>query len=211
MRGEVEMDKTADNKDDQIMRLIFSDAVGYATLRLAFRGEKAWMKSKSVYEEIKDLFINICMNTMIGKYENQEDYDKVLLETSQEICNYYNNSSRIGNTKFTFGNAQKMLNIMMKYLYIWSLGDEDRKECFKYCHCPMDQRMLEFVWSRRGELDKQLRDKFGKREEFLKSWGDEDYENDDTFPQRYDLFQEAVRMLCEDGESPLEFDYRNWK
>ena len=39
--------------------------------------------------------------------------------------------------QFTFGNAQKLINIVCKYFYIISYKDSSVREKFKYCHCPM--------------------------------------------------------------------------
>ena len=72
----------------------------------------------------------------------------------------------------------------------------------------MDSQLLKKVWDERTKLKVAL----GTRDEFLKSWGNEDFiiENGKKyFPERYKVFQEAVRELSED-KSPLEFDYYEW-
>lgn len=70
----------------------------------------------------------------------------------------------------------------------------------------MDSQLLLNVWKNRDILKIQL----GKRDDFLKSWGKEDFENDD-YPDRYKRFQNAVKELSEhENISRLEYDFKEW-
>lgn len=46
---------------------------------------------------------------------------------------------------FTFGNAQKLVNMTAKYMYLRSYGDSNERKLFKFCHCPMDGTMIRIV------------------------------------------------------------------
>ena len=58
--------------------------------------------------------------------KKQEDYDKEFLRLAIDICNKIN---KVENSKeFTFGNAQKLINMMCKYFYILVYNDESLRK-----------------------------------------------------------------------------------
>ena len=102
----------------------------------------------------------------------QEKYDKRFLDVSFDLRKEINShSQKEGGGCFTFGNAQKLINILMKYFYLHSFGNEKEKDNFKFCHCPMDHQLLENVWERRWKLNEDTRKSLRKRTDFLSSWG----------------------------------------
>lgn len=196
--------------DDKIFRFIYIGAMRDAILQLAYKGEKKWLMEANILNVLRDEIKPFIDKILNGEYLSQDEYDKDFLRITINICEYINDNHK-ANNNFTFGNAQKFLNIMIKYFYITSYKIDNLKENFRFCHCPMDQQLLVNIWSNRKQLDfvKQL----GKRESFLKSWGNEEFAiNDDgekTYPERYILFQHAVRCIAKDM-SPLEYDYHIW-
>lgn len=197
------------NLDDRIFRFIYVGAMRDAVIQLAYEGPKKWLMESEVLEalqgEIKPLIDKVLRN----EYATQNEYDEDFLHTTINICEYVNDKAK--NNNFTFGNAQKLVNIMLKYFYIISYKNDVLKGSFRFCHCPMDQQLLESVWNNRRNIDcvKTL----GKRDYFLKSWGHEDFEMDEngkkTYPKRYILFQQAVRCIAKNINS-LEYDYYIW-
>ena len=196
------------NLDDEIFKFVNIIAMNDAVMRLAFIGNKKRLKEDKVLERLKakmEVFFEKVLN---DGYTSQDEYDKDFLNKTWDICNVCNKEQ---SGKFTFGNAQKLINMMLKYFYISSYKDGRSKEKFRFCHCPMDQRLLEDVWSKRANLDDNI--KLGKRDFFLKSWGKEDFEKEKgnkikNYPARYDKFQRAVRFLAKEMEiNPLEYDY----
>ena len=192
------------NIDDSILRFIYTIAMRDATLQKAYNGEKKWLweddkVSKDIINELKNLIIK-------NKYNSQDDFDKAFLTTAKEICNIINGNKK--NKVFTFGNAQKLINIFTKFLYIQTYDNEKLRENFKYCHCPMDSILLNAVWKNKEKWDSKSKI---ERSEFLASWGEETSNNFKELPNRYSIFQEAVRTLAEkEGLNSIEYDYIIW-
>ncbi len=46
---------------------------------------------------------------------------------------------------FTFGNAQKLVNMMAKYFYALAYVCDEKRENFENCDCPMDRIMLKEI------------------------------------------------------------------
>lgn len=199
------------NLDDKIFRFIYIEAMRDAVIQLSYKGEKKWLMKLDFINSLKDEIEPLVNKVLNNDYSSQEEYDKDFLLKTISICKTINDKAK--NNNFTFGNAQKLINIIIKHFYITSYKDDISKKKFKFCHCPMDRLLLENIWSKRKELDN---DKIlGNRDYFLKSWGNENFEVDETgkkmYPKRYMLFQQAVRFLAQkDGINPLEYDYCVW-
>lgn len=54
---------------------------------------------------------------------------------------------------FTFGNAQKLINMSAKYMYMATYGRPELRGRFAACHCPMDAILIRTVVS---EADKKV-------------------------------------------------------
>lgn len=214
--------------NDKIFEFIYVEALRDAVLQLAYEGKKGWI-GKEVPEAIKSAkkYITEILN---NGFKNQEEHDKFFALAAREICEAINEKGKIKNpdynNEFSFGNAQKLLNIVVKHMYGQCYTNPELRSHFKYCHCPMDSIMLEKVWkacehlyNSKIERSNQLGEGLGNksRDNFLKSWGKEDWEIDGTMPKRYQNFQKAVRKLAgrqrnEKGEAlfPIEYDYFIW-
>ena len=198
---------------DKIFEFVYVTAMRDATLQQSFVGKKAWMTDcRKFIASTKELKAFVS-DVIEGRYTSSDAYDDRFLEVSITICDDINSyPQKEGDGYFTFGNAQKLINIVMKYFYIHSYGNEEEKANYQFCHCPMDSQLLNKVWDRRSELNEDTRKLLGKRDEFLKSWGNEDFfskEGKKDFPKRYVVFQKAVKELSKD-KSSLEFDYYEW-
>lgn len=200
------------NLDDKIFRFIYIEAMRDAVLQLSFKGDKKWLtESDELFDSLMGEIELLIDKVISGEFISKDEYNEWFLSTAINICKCINKKTI--NNEFTFGNAQKLINIMLKYFYILSYKNDSLKERFKFCHCPMDRQLLMKVWSKRAELDDIM---LGKYEDFLKSWGNEDFEKDENdkkiYPRRYLLFQQAVCHLSEKKNmSPLEYDYYEWK
>lgn len=120
-----------------------------------------------------------------------------------------------GNLGLTFGNAQKLLNMTMKYLYIICCTSDNQKtyrKRFSCCHVPMDSVMRDIVST-------HFPNELHKDENFdTVSWSQmkvkEDVDKYDIngIPKVYRTFQEAINIMIGNNDCiPLEFDYINWK
>ena len=213
-------DETIMNKD--ILYFIYINAIRDATLMKAFEGKKKQLQDLTVFNNVvideEHGILKLVNNVLKGKYTSsgdeekyEEKYKKIFerdfLDVSKYVCDCIE--------KFRFGNAQKLINIMLKYVYIMTYPENAgvRKSYFKYCHCPMDTVMLEDAWEKRTVWEETCSAKYYKKD-FLKSWGKEEFEivnGDKTLPQRYKVFQSAVEKLAEErGMCPLEYDFYIW-
>jgi hypothetical protein len=199
--------------DDKIFEFVYVSAMRDATLQQSFSGKKAWMTDCNQFIASTKALKALVSDVIKGDIANCDSYNERFLGISIKVCDDINLCpQKDGDGFFTFGNAQKLINIVMKYFYLHSFGNEEEKANFRFCHCPMDQQLLEEVWSRRTELCEDTRKALGKRVDFLKSWGNEDFSCNNgikVFPERYKVFQKAVTELSKD-KSPLEFDYFVW-
>lgn len=103
------------------------------------------------------------------------------------------------NADFTFGNAQKLINMYAKYMYMSAYGDSGKSLYFDKCDCPMDSKMIEKL----GELC----DEYNGENVY---WSRLLFENN-TVPEEYMNFQKKVRECCEKEKVlPIEFDFLHW-
>lgn len=205
------MDFNKRELDDKIFRFICIVAMRDAVVQLSYVGEKKWLTENEMIKVLKRIVEPFVDDVLSNRFKSQKIYDNEFLRTTIKVCDIIN--AKANNNNFTFGNAQKYINIILKYLYIKSYKNDRVKDSFRFCHCPMDQQLLKNVWDNRGKINDYIR--LGKRDFFLGSWGNEDYNVDangnKTYPIRYLLFQQAVRELVANlNIFSLEYDYLIW-
>lgn len=72
-------------------------------------------------------------------------YDKWHEEAGDIILNFLR--TQYEDSSVTYGKAQKVVNMTMKYLYCLKGAEQEQyKEKFQYCHMPLDSFMLEWFW-----------------------------------------------------------------
>lgn len=203
---------------NKVFEFVYDCALRDATLQQAFKGRKDWIK------EIDEA--RMCLREYIDKllsvnFKTKSEHDTYFLDTANSICDIIN-SKKPSNAEdtFSFGNAQKLINMTAKYVYTFCYMKPEIRNRFRFCHCPMDSIMLDRVWRKYEEefgTVKRRKD-LGKSKDFHKAWGIEELNEDDSqqetdpFPQRYKDFQNAVKSLIGDGDLyPIEYDYLIWK
>ena len=226
----VQQDVVKDNIFDFIIEMAFNDT----TMRNAFPNpfkEKSGEAQKderdafnslkdelkeSIKQPIKDFFYKLLSE------EDLKDNDifvweciKNVLEKADEVCNKHKWQAKIKGEKklqFTFGHAQKVVNMSAKYLFISCYAEPNLRDRFQFCHCPMDKYMIKGVLDGREKSESVLTNstawsglklkKTNKKddiEEFIKK----------AVPDEYIQFQGIVDELR--GEYiPLEYDYIYW-
>lgn len=202
--------------DPQTMKKIVFDfiygcAMQDAISQKSFKGKKTWVGQVEDAKMILNEYLSKVLN---NKFSLQDEHDKYFLETANSICKVINKSrpQNIETDIFSFGNAQKLINIAVKHIYSFCYHTESLRAGFKFCHCPVDRIMLTKVW----DLCRDLFD-LGTQQEFFKAWGSEGIVNNtqpilSEFPQRYALYQKAIRFIIGNGNIfPVEFDYIEWK
>ncbi|MBE6813074.1 MAG: hypothetical protein E7523_09355 [Ruminococcaceae bacterium] len=202
---------------DKIFDFIYSGSLHDAVLQRAFKGKKDWIgnveNAKKYLREYIDCIIN-------NKFSSQSDHDVSFIKTANNLCNAINsNRPPVAEDVFSFGNAQKLINIAVKHTYSICYCAPEFRENFRYCHCPLDSVMLNEVWSRYKKsagTDKR-KENLKNAEFFCQSWGNEGQAGDVQpeicdFPERYIKFQNAIREIIGEGDLyPIEFDYMIWK
>jgi len=200
------METDRDDVKDKIFAFAYDMAMRDATLQGAFTGKKAELsKNKDARKAVKH-YIDQVFDGKFKSEDDQDDHNNCFYITADTVC------EKIG-SGFMFGNAQKLINMTVKYMYIACYKNTDLREKFRFCHCPVDSYMLAYVWD---EL-KRNKDDFLKqkgytktgRNAFTASWSREEKSKGIDEPARYSDFQQAVRRLAKD-KFPIEYDYMHW-
>ena len=162
----------------KIFDFIYMCAMRDAIIREAFKGEKTWIESVATAKVILRKYIDRVLN---NEFDSQRNHDNCFLEIANEICQAINEAKpQNGIATFSFGNAQKLINMTVKYMYGFCYQNPDLRGGFRYCHCPLDSIMLNKVWQRcevhYGGSNRR-REKLGRSDEFLKPWGTEGSKN----------------------------------
>lgn len=197
--------------DKLIFDFAYELALRDAVMRTAYLGDKSELrkcqKAKNIVREYADKIIN-------GNHCNDEFY-----KVADNLCNSFKGDIKIPEgsneePKFTFGNAQKLLNMTMKYLYIMCYKNNELRDKFQNCHCPMDGIMIDKVIN---ELKKLKSEGASSVQQYTqkgyigklkgKPWSR--LVRDDK--AIYEQFQESVRFLADKQDLfPLEYDYFLW-
>ena len=196
---------------NKVFEFIFECAMRDATLQKAFKGEKNWIGKVTeaqlpLRKYIDKLFKN--------EFKSQQDHDFDFLKVANTICKSINDKKPVdAEDTFSFGNAQKLINMTVKYCYSVCYFEPKKRALFQYCHCPLDSIMLNTVWK---EYQEKFNQKIDLKINFCKPWGDEGLSYGiqpklDSYPNRYQQFQCAVKKLIGDSDIfPIEYDYLVW-
>ncbi len=186
----------------KLFEFAFTMAFQDATLRNAFQkwddeSEDSFHERKKTIKDNSREHVKKYVDSIFsGNIKETSD----VLATIEKCCN--------SNLGFTFGNAQKLVNMTAKYMFLSVYSDESKRELFRNCHCPMDGVMLRKVKTEfpTFKLDSSF------------SWSKMEMENS-TIPEYYIEFQEHIKMLAvklEEGQDrkdiiPIEVDYICWE
>lgn len=181
--------------DDAIFNFVYELAMRDATIRTAFSGNREWLRNNGrAKQAVKDYVDNI-INGDVADFE----------KTARAVWEAFTDENN--NHVFKFGNCQKLINMTCKYMFITAYQNNDRRENFKHCHCPMDRKMVAIVVESAND--------YGINVDDVKkikncSWSRLEFQNAEI-PQEYIIFQNAIRVLAEkENKTPIEFDYSKW-
>ena len=204
---------TAFNLNEKICEFVYKISIKDATNQQAFSKKnknELWTKSNyvgQIYPGLRD-HINKILDK---KYTSEQSYNDDFYKLCNDICKNINNW--YGENSFSFGNAQKLINMFVKYFYIKSYDDEDLKQCFQFCHCPMDSKMIDYIWK---HCKQAVRKKSYNSVQWHKSWSNLIFQ-EGQIPNKYIDFQELVREDCKNYKTdnrtiyPSEYDYIFWQ
>ena len=103
-----------------------------------------WMENEICNYIINGKATNFCQGKTINDQGSFDEWHTILCETIVDLWNQ--NANKYNTEKIQFGKAQKIINMMFKYLYVSDYVNnpptyEDR---FKWCHMPLDSFTLEW-------------------------------------------------------------------
>ena len=206
--------------DSNIFNFAYEMALRDATLQGAYKGtDKKKLRENSGAKAIVEEYIKAIFD---GK---QPCFYKTEAEVEESFIAFIDDNKLTIDKEgtpavFTFGNAQKLINMTAKYMYIAAYQNDDLREKFNCCHCPMDSVMVETVIREIGS-EKRSVQKSGEqienmtkrrngitwRQYLRQSWS----KISSSDREQYDLFQEMITFLSEKEQiSPIEFDFNYW-
>lgn len=124
--------------------------LGYDDAKRTFDGIKNYFNQKRIaFENLKESISNFFDNTYP---KTQDEYNKV----HQKWCNDFIDD--LNPFIVSYGQAQKVINMAMKYLYC--LSDATKKNYFKYCHMALDSYIL--AWYNREKIGETIKTSWSK-------------------------------------------------
>ena len=192
----------------------YGAALGDAIGQKAFEGKKKPLLNN---EEAKSIARQYIDNILKGKNPNfykvtaalQESFARYIEENKSDII-YIRKDGSSSNPIFRFGNAQKLLNMLAKNMFILVYQDETVRTNFAQCHCPMDNVMINNIkkaLKKTNDEEASLLLKRYKDGEKL-AWSRIETAN----LEQYEAFQACIKFLADkQGLSPIEYDYWQWK
>ncbi len=192
----------------KIFGFAYGSALGDATRQQAFQGRESQLRDCEEAKAIVQAYID---DLLAGR---AVDFYRTAREAEAAYRTYISDHGIEG--EFRFGNAQKLINMTAKQLYITVYADESLREKFKGCHCPMDGFMVahlveELDKCSAAELPQRLAEytsRRGWKGRLRAAWSKITFDD----REQYEIFQEGIRFLAErKGVSPIEYDYLFWR
>lgn len=209
-----------DYVDEAIFEFAYRMALDDATGQQAYKGRGEGSKTKlrecdkakqAVREYIAAVFDS----------NSRPDFEKSTAEVEKAFKAHLTDED---DGEFTFGNAQKLVNMTSKYMFMATYERPDLRTQFKSCHCPMDNVILSVVAAEAGkavdsgnasDVLREFAEKCAKKRPRKLDWvvaDDLKWSRLKRGDERYQFFQDVVRELAsQNGVSPIEFDYVNWQ
>ena len=181
--------------EDKIFKFAYDMAFRDATMRKAFpklddektveNGEELFYRRKKRVKDNAEAFVEAYINAILSGFFPCP-YDTII-----EVCNAARSDG------FTFGNVQKLVNMIAKYMFFKAYGDEREREKFRNCHCPMDGIMIRKVKEYYKDFDTNF------------SWSTLILDNKGL--QRYKQFQDCIKEIgIKENAMPIEVDFLLW-
>ena len=216
------MDK---NISDEMFSFVFEMAFRDATLRSAFQNpykddvdeEKKFSTLKKQIKNKTESIVKEYISRILSSEEpgvKEPDTTKCIMDVitaAHKDIVWKNNVNK--NQDFTFGNAQKLVNMTAKYFFILCYDNPGLMDRFKECHCPMDSIMIKIVLDKIQNHDiSTIIDDAKPHLNKNTTWSTLSLEKDNTgTPNEYSEFQKIIKHLADqENISPIQFDYKYW-
>lgn len=213
---------------EYVVKKVIHKAIVDATNQGAFNAQipKEETKVKTKAQIAKDacidgLYDDITYVVKNPGWESQDSFD----DWHNKICKkiqtkYFANVQKYEEKEiFTFGNAQKILNMTLKYLYILSSIEgvkfdddlknllEKIKSCAGYFHIPIDSYIIDELWSDKPSITLPIKGSQINREHSYKqpssyvvgwsTWNEKQYNS-------------LIKTIQFDGQSKLDWESEHW-
>lgn len=161
----------------------------------------------------KDSFNSINPNNLFFIFTNNDGS----IKDNFELLGYLKETEDYPD-KFYFGQAQKWVNMTLKYLYLLDPTNSD-----KNLHIPIDSYIIDAAWETKDFcMPLPLKNKESTKREYnytkpsdyvvaWSKWTNKPF--DERNKGEYDLFQEGIHQFVNtsnDYESTLEWEHKNW-
>lgn len=208
--------------DEKIFDFAYLMALRDATVQQAFPSSGKGSKKLLIKcTEAREALSSYIESIFAGRPEDFYEVESKVEESFNAFLKMHGSSAH-----FTFGNAQKLINMSAKYMYMATFGRPELRGRFAACHCPMDAILIRTVVS---EADKKVSGNALSDEErrilqeFLNVcapkpesgkgkhlWRGAPWSR--VTVEHYREFQKAVCVLARaEGIYPLEYDYLHWQ
>lgn len=222
-KGDANMNNTKDktlkiNVDEDTLKFLkfsyFGDLTNLieAAVNRAYRDMCRTLNLKDISEaisklkeEVKVIFENENKKHILNNIKNQDDFDTwhrglcdKIIKKSKKIEKYkITKESNKKKIQLTYGQVQKWVNMIMKYLYILEVEGYTFDSVFEYLHIPIDKYILKGVeddleikrpvdaWSRWDNYDEYLKYQNDIREKICTTPLRWEFENWAIFAERY--------------------------
>lgn len=192
----------------------YGAALGDAIGQKAFEGNKKPLRNNEDAKVIARQYIDSIINGEEPDFYKtaetlQESFTRYIEENKSEII-YIKKGGNPSIPVFRFGNAQKLLNMLAKNMFLLVYQNETLRTNFAQCHCPMDKIMIATVKKELERTDDEKARLLLKRYKNCEkaAWSRIETEN----LEQYEAFQACVKFLADkQGLSPIEYDYWQWK
>lgn len=155
-------------------------------------------------EEVKYIFENVIKNEnkkhILNNIKNHDEFDTwhqgicdKIIKKSKKIEKFDENYEGKDKIQFTYGQAQKWVNMTIKYLYM--LNDHTFDNVFDFLHVPVDNYIF-----------KAVKDELKIKKPTKKSWSRwNNY-------KEYKEYQNDIRKQLKEEKyiSPLRWEFENW-
>lgn len=213
-----------EKRDNNIFDFIFEMAFRDATLRSAFKNPyKPAQNADKDFSDLKER-IKSAVKQIVRDYIDSimnDEPDKEVKGVNNVILDVFETANKLNEEnesdqarRFTYGNAQKLVNMTAKYYFILCYDNPDLIKNFEQCHCPMDSVMIKIILRKLSEQSNDIKAEFTNIK--LKNntpWSKLPLDKaiDSTPPDEYNEFQSIVKRLAGlEDINPIQFDYKYW-
>lgn len=197
----LEIDNENDEETKRIRKCVERAYLDLArTLRFNEKDEQKRADEKQIWvDDVTEEITKMC------ELASRKDFD----EKHEKICNKISKYSNVLEETFTYGQAQKWVNMTLKYM--WMCGIEGMDSIEEFLHIPVDSYIMEAAAGKKRKgngLKVQLPTKDNNKklfysEEKSKAWSK--WNVDD-----YKDFQDDIRQALKDECIPIKWENKNW-